>query len=386
MTTTPSLSEVRRWTPDYLDSAATQWEWRAQRWSNAFAQLLSELCTDTWNGAGASAARHRLEDDGRAVANAGAHLSAAAGAARTAASELATARQRVLDAVAAAEAEGFIVGDDYSVRSMAWVLSPAEAVVREAQAALHAAVIWAAALALAALDRDMAKSIEAAISGLQALNFDGEAPLFGPPGMPLPELPPPSPPPGGWSKDPITEASQRIAAHGWERHRADFLERDETMTRERLAAEVERMLRAAPDPKSGLTTGFDIDGSTIVYDSRTNIWIYRNPGDRFGGTAFPPGNPRQKLLDRMRKRLPSLSLEQLGFPPLGVNEKPMHEAEPKRPKAESPKGPRGGMPPVGGPRSLEPLPGFPSDGVPPVLDSDGFDDGLPNALLPYSRR
>ena len=383
MTTPPSLSEVRRWTPDYLESAATQWEWRAQRWSNAFAKLLSELCPDTWNGAGASAARHRLEDDGRTVANAGTHLSAAASAAHTAASELAAARQRVLDAVAAAEAEGFIVSDDYSVRSMAWVLSPAEAVVREALAALHAAVIWAGALELAALDRDMAKSIEAAISGLQALNFDGAAPLFGPPGMPLPEAPPPlPPPPGGWSKDPITEAAQKIVAHAWHKHIAEW---PKGTTREQMTAEVERMLRAAPDPKSGLKVGIDVDGSLIIYDPKANIWIYRDLGAYYRGTVFRPSDPKDMLRRRMQKPLKYLSLEKMGFPTPAADDSPTHE-ERKRPKAESPKGPRGGMPPVGGPRSLEPLPGFPSDGVPPVLDSDGFDDGLPNALLPNSRR
>ena len=68
-------------------------------------------------------------------------------------------------------ADGFTVGEDYSVRSVQRGLSPSGAATRSALAATHAATIRSEVFALAALDRDAAASITTAAAGVQSMSF-----------------------------------------------------------------------------------------------------------------------------------------------------------------------------------------------------------------------
>ena len=104
------------------------------------------------------------------------YLHSAAATARSGVIELEAAKQRVLSAVNDAPMAGFTVGEDYSVAYKHPVRSPAEAAVRRAQAESLAAQIRSRAVALAALDQQVANRISAAAMDVGRVGFKEEPP------------------------------------------------------------------------------------------------------------------------------------------------------------------------------------------------------------------
>jgi len=326
-----------------------------------------------WSGPAADAAAGRVGADRTKVVNAVFHLQTSAVAAHTAAATLESARAEVLATVAAAQSTGFVVGEDYSVRSLEWNASPAVVVMRKLEAAFHAATIRSATLKIGALDDQVAGSINAAVAGLRELSFDSEGSavvLFAGFGDgPLPERPsytsPPVEPPGGWSDDPITRAAQRIAyGHAGTKHLGEW---PPGTTRDQFAAEIERIMRAATDPHGGMIAGRTGDGVPAIYDPRTNTLVIRDPNAADAGTAYKPtGGEPYVLRVKMPNGVSSLSPGDLADSPL--------RPPPEIPKVEPPRTaplPRGGPLPVVVPPQIVPLPNGGLGNL-PTVDVDGI--------------
>jgi hypothetical protein len=169
----PGLSQVKAWSPDYLDQAATHWSSTATTWDDAYAEAFRQAQSPggtVWTGTAADAAVETVGLDKAQVVGATDALQAAATAARTGAGELSAATESVLEAVSAAENAGFTVGEDYSV-------TPRQAVPAYAQAAQQAAAqsfavnIRSQVLNLMSTDEQVAAQISSAAVGLNDIRF-----------------------------------------------------------------------------------------------------------------------------------------------------------------------------------------------------------------------
>jgi hypothetical protein len=285
--------------------------------------------------------------------------------------------------VAAAQATGFAVEEDYSVRDLGWNLSPAVNVVRRAQAAVHAAKIRAAVLALTALDDEAARAISAGANQLRALSFgsggasENPVQLAGFHDGPFPEKPstegPPGEPPGGWSDDPITRAAQRIAyGHASVKHAGEW---PPGTTRDQVATEVERIMRAGTDPNGGMIVGRTKDGAPAIYDPKTNTLVIRDVNAVDAGTVYKPTDGEQYVINR------KVPVRVSSIPPGELADAPLRPP-PESPKIEPPRpapAPRGGLPPIAGMPQIVPSPHGGSEQI-PIIDADGVPDvGTPGA-------
>ncbi|MBJ7339782.1 hypothetical protein [Mycolicibacterium sp.] len=337
-----------------------------------------------WGGDAAEAAQSSASRDQLKVRGLSDDLRAAAVAARGASEEIEGAKRAALHAVGAAHAEGFTVNDDLSLTDQFDGTSPEEAEHRRALARVLAADILEKASALAAVDNEAAEKISAAGAGLREASFETGGVAGGPTtvqlvdfrGVPLPEKPSwtsPEPPPGGWSEDPVTRAAQKIAyGHASTKHLAN--EWSPGTTREQLAREVERIMRAGMNPNGGMTVGRTGDGAPAIYDPKTNTLVIRDPSAADAGTVFRPTRGEPYVADKVPTRLPSLSPNELGDAPARPRVEPP-KAEPQAPRGV----PRIGLPPI---VVVPPLVGLPGAGAGdiPVVDSDGTPDvGLPGA-------
>ena len=168
----PSISQVQAWRPDALRELADVWESAAARLDEDGSGLLAPV--DGTAGATADSARDRLAASADAAQQVSRALVAAAAAARAGAPRIAAARDRVLDCIAEARADGSTVADDGTVSPAAQadgllrLLSGSDDVAARAllatQAAGLTASITAALDALAAMDAEVAQSIDAGFS------------------------------------------------------------------------------------------------------------------------------------------------------------------------------------------------------------------------------
>lgn len=176
----PSLSNVKAWDTEHLESAAAHWVRSASSWESTFTEVYQQMPSPggtLWSGAAAEAAHLRAHNDRAKVLTAVDDLHDAATAARNGAADLQAAKQRVLSAVNGTQAAGYIVGEDCSVSYPHRVSSPAEAAARQAQAQLMSTEIRTRAATLVALDTEVASRITAATSNIGMLDFKE-----GPPG------------------------------------------------------------------------------------------------------------------------------------------------------------------------------------------------------------
>lgn len=164
--TGPSVSRARSWAPEVLTRQAHEWRRVGallDEGMDAFAQVV-DGSGDFWGGDAADAARVRAGEIRTVGARTASALHAAAVAADEAAAQFVQARAAVLDAVGAASAEGFDVGDDGTVR------------VASAMLPVTLPYGWGGALARERLRRRAAQhgvSIGTALGGLEAA--DGRA-------------------------------------------------------------------------------------------------------------------------------------------------------------------------------------------------------------------
>jgi hypothetical protein len=383
----PTLSQVQGWETDHLDQAATHWMNTADAWDDSFKSVSRQTAAPggkSWSGEAAQSAQARASLDQLKVEGLSDDLRAAAMVARSATGEIEAAKRAALFAIGEAYAEGFVVSEDLSLTDQFNSSSDEELAVRRAQAQALSAEIREKAAALAAVDQEAAEKIAAAAAGLQEPSFGGGvAPGGSAPiqlvdfhGVPLPEKPSwtsPDPPPGGWSDDPVTRAAQKIAyGHASTKHLAN--EWPPGTTREQLASEVERIMRAGMTPNGGMITGRTGDGAPAIYDPKTNTLVIRDPGAADAGTVFRPTRGEPYVAEKVPTRLPSLSPNELGDASARPRVEPPR-AEPQGPRAV----PRVGLPPIVGVPPIVDLPGTDGGDI-PVVDSGGAPDvGLPGA-------
>ena len=203
----PSLSEIRSWDTEHLTAAAERWTATAARWERTFNSVSDQMREPggtPWFGDAAEAAQQQAYADRLTVVGVADQLHTSADAARSAARELESAKQRVLSTIAQARAAGFTVREDLSVTPARGVGWHAGRLVAER----FAAELRERAATLAALDRQAAGRIFAAGGGIGGVGFDeprdsGTGVDGG--GTPPPEVKesPPAPPQPG---DPIDPA------------------------------------------------------------------------------------------------------------------------------------------------------------------------------------
>ena len=115
--TRPTVSDAQAWQPNSLREAAGSWQAAARDVHADIEVAVQGVATtqEVWTGSAAQAARGEALALGRASDALARAMVMAAVAARDGADQIAAARDRVLDLVAAAESEGFAVADDGTV-------------------------------------------------------------------------------------------------------------------------------------------------------------------------------------------------------------------------------------------------------------------------------
>jgi hypothetical protein len=376
------------WPTEHLTEAADYWQVTGARSYDVFDRIWRDSVSIDWQGEAAERLRSRTLADKTKLSGVHDQLEAAARIARSAASDLYAARARLRYAVEDALAAGFDVGEDLSLTDRFVVGSPAEWVIRQAEADALAADISHGAMQLVALDQQVAGRITSAVNGIGTISFtDGptdqrhreasiQAVDFH---APIPEWPnvEPDPPPGGWSDDPLKRAAQKMAyGHAGDAHLKQF----PGMTRDQLAGVVEDMFRRSIEDPGSLVIGRTKDGVPALYDPKTNVLIIRNPKALDMGTVYKPtpSDLQRYLGDKVPTRVTSIPRGELEdrFPHQAIAVEPRPLEPPGRPApapAGKPSGITGGapVPPESSPHPVHPPH---SHHGPPVLGKDELPD------------
>ncbi|SON63577.1 hypothetical protein MSIMFI_05108 [Mycobacterium simulans] len=365
-TALPTLSQVQTMDTTHLDAAVKYWTRTANLWEEVFSEVHQRVSTPggtPWKGRAAAAEEQRSALDLLKVRAACDQLHQDAEIARRGDEALRACQAGVLEAVDDGRAEGFDVGEDYSVTDRALGGSAEFRATRRAAAQGHAAFIRHRAAALVAKDHEIATQIAAATNGIDSLTFDeapgiddtivdddkhsGIQPVDNRTFKEAPN-PAPDPPPGGWSSDPLMRAAQKIAyghASGPGGHMADF----PGMTKDQLAERIYTMLRDSINNPKDLILGNSVsDGAPVIYDPKTNIVVIRDPtGAGRGsdaGTVFKPGPGIDYILGNPNRNKPPKIAERVdAFPPSRLEDIP-RPAGPRPPVEPGPPKPPGRAP------------------------------------------
>jgi hypothetical protein len=178
--------------------------------------------------------------------------------------QLRACKEAVLEAVHDARADGFSVGEDYSVTDRLRGGTSEFRAARLAVAQGHASFIRHRAAALVTSDHELAARITNATKDIDALSFQEESDtVVGEDkrdrvqavdqhtfkDAPNPE---PDPPPGGWSSDPLMRAAQKIAyGHASAKHAEEF----SGMTKDQLADLIYGKMKRSIESPEGLQLG-----------------------------------------------------------------------------------------------------------------------------------
>lgn len=366
----------------YLREAAEHWTRTGELWEQTFGRVHDRISSpggSVWAGQAAAAARERAHLDLVKVRGASDQLHGAAAVAARGEEQLQACRQAVLEAVEDARADGFSIGDDYSVTDRIRGGSSEFRVGRLAVGRAHASFIRHRVAALVTADHELAARIAAAIRDVDALTFPENAgiddSIVGEDSRrraqavdnhtfkdaPNPE---PDPPPGGWSNDPLMRAAQKIAyGHASTEHGAQF----PGMTKDQLADLIYGKLKASIDSPDSLRLGTTADGAPVIYDPKDNTLIIRDPIAPDCGTVFKP----DKGPDYLRRKLGN-SVN--SFNPGQLQDRVLPAPAPPRPLPV----PSGGdyvplKPPAGAPIEAPPIKPPPSAG-----EGGGAMPGLPS--------
>lgn len=164
----PSLSEIQAWDVAHLENAAIDWTTAAQHWESSFTPIHRASVSPggtVWEGVAAEAAQERAFADLVKVRGLADVLHESAAIARRGAETLYSVKQSVLDAIADANAAGYLVGEDLSVTP------PRSSVAAEAQAQLYATQIQERANQLAVHDQEIAAKITTTTAPLHGVAF-----------------------------------------------------------------------------------------------------------------------------------------------------------------------------------------------------------------------
>ncbi|OBG25189.1 hypothetical protein [Mycobacterium sp. 852002-51057_SCH5723018] len=304
----PTLSQVQTLDTAYLREAAEHWTRAGHLWEQTFGEVHNRISTPgdaAWTGQAAAAAHERSYLDLVKVRDASDQLHGAAAVAARGEERLQACIHAVLEAVEDARADGFSVGEDYSVTDRMRGGSSEFRAARLAVAQGHASFIRHRVAALVTGDHELAARIAAATKDIEALSFPETSAVDGTTARedernkvravdnhtfkeaPNPE---PDPPTGGWSDDPLMRAAQKIAyghASSPNGHMDDF----PGMTKDQLADLVYGKLKRSIENPDGLRLGpSSTDRAPVIYDPRDNVLIIRDTSGVGGdcGTVFKP--------------------------------------------------------------------------------------------------
>ncbi|MFI5509122.1 RNase A-like domain-containing protein [Mycobacterium sp. NPDC051804] len=169
----PSCSEIDEWSTRDLDAAAGRWRASATESDEAFAQHRANVINTTWAGDAKDAAVSRVNTDAVVVAGQTAVQRASAQIAEDGSRDIQAAKREALGAIAAAEADGFEVGEDLSVTDTREV-DESEIAARTMAAREHAEDIRWFAERLVQTDEFVGKRLQEKAVELEDIRFDGE--------------------------------------------------------------------------------------------------------------------------------------------------------------------------------------------------------------------
>lgn len=172
----PTRSEIEEWSTSHLDTAVTNWRTAATGSETAFdehRQNVSAPGGTTWEGTAKDTALDRVTADIGVVGRQSGVLRAAADLAENGAHDIKAALDKALEAIKAAEDDGFTVGEDLTVNDTKRVDVFS---MRERQTSLneHAEDIRWAAQQLMAADKLVGDRLEEKAGELEGIRFEGE--------------------------------------------------------------------------------------------------------------------------------------------------------------------------------------------------------------------
>lgn len=359
----PGLSQLLAWPTDHLTEAADNWETVGARCYELASQVWQDALTIEWQGEAADALRADTHADMMTTSAVTDQLQSAAKAARSAASDLSTARSRVRYAVQDAHTSGFDVSESLSVTDRSNGGSTAQRAARQAQAQAIAADIGQRAAQLVALDEQVASRVTAAVAGIGQTFPPSPSPYVPQTSGKVQALdhhtfkehPPPTPPPGnpfaGWSEAQKAQVATEIANGHAIGHFPGM--KPPELARSIYDAMNDPSTRVGSSTKSGSLTLLKSDGTVI----------FINPKDGDFGTAFVPKprpgvdswrTPLEYFEQNTRAVEPIPPPSPGRFPPLSPGEMAPEAPAPVEPLPAAPKPaplPEGGEGPgiVGGP-------------------------------------
>ncbi|WP_074133183.1 Tox-REase-5 domain-containing protein [Mycolicibacterium houstonense] len=172
----PTRSEIEGWSTSHLSDAATSWRSAATASEGAFdehRQNISSPGGTTWEGDAKDAALDRVTKDVAVVGRQGDVLREAADLAENGAQDIKAAKDKAVEAITAAENDGFSVGEDLSVTDTREydINTIAE---RNRALAEHAEDIRWAAEQLMQADKLVGDRLQAKSADLEGIRFEDE--------------------------------------------------------------------------------------------------------------------------------------------------------------------------------------------------------------------
>lgn len=172
----PAKSAIENWDTSYLDIAASSWRNAATASEDAFDQHRRNIDAPggtTWTGDAKDAALDRVTNDVGVVGRQSGVLREAAGLAENGAYDIKAAKDKALQAITAAENDGFSIAEDLSVTdSREYDINTIAD--RNRAAAEHAEDISWAAQQLVQADQLVGNRLEAKAADLEGIRFEDE--------------------------------------------------------------------------------------------------------------------------------------------------------------------------------------------------------------------
>ncbi|MBS4727022.1 hypothetical protein MSM1_01085 [Mycobacterium sp. SM1] len=174
VTALPTVSQAQAMDTAHLREAAQYWERTATLWDEVFTTIHQRVSAPggvPWEGQAAAREQERSLTDMLKVRPVSLQLYETAGIARRGDEALPALRDEVLEAMADARADGFDVGEDYSVTDRSRGGSSAFRAARQSAARGHSAFMRHRVAALVAKDHEIASEIAETTAGIDHLTF-----------------------------------------------------------------------------------------------------------------------------------------------------------------------------------------------------------------------
>ncbi|MEV0672581.1 hypothetical protein [Mycobacterium sp. NPDC050441] len=172
----PTRSEIEEWSTSHLSDAARSWRTAAAASEGAFDQHRQNVSAPggtAWEGGAKDAALDRVTADVAVVGRQSSVLREAAGLAENGGHDIAAAKDKVVEAISAAENDGFRVGEDLSV-SDSRKYDITTIVARNRALKEHAEDIRWTAEHLVQADKLVGDRLQAKAAELDGIRFDGD--------------------------------------------------------------------------------------------------------------------------------------------------------------------------------------------------------------------